>query len=86
VHVANPEVTTSLPQPEMPEPPDLKLTVPVAPKGTYAVNVTVEPRFPDEICDATSVVVVVESEGDVAAELLAEGPVPPALHAATLKV
>ena len=45
--------------------------------------VGVVPVVPAVVVD---VVVVDVNEGDVAAVLLAEGPVPPALHAATLNV
>ncbi len=86
VHVATPDETTWLAQPVILVPPDLKLTVPVAPAGTAAVNVTIDPRFTGERGSALNVVVVDVNEGNVAAVLLAEGPVPPALHAATLNV
>jgi hypothetical protein len=66
--------------------PFLKATVPVAPVVTMALKFTTVPTFWVPEGEAVSVVVVVAREGDVAAELLAEGPDPPALEAKTLNV
>jgi len=86
LHPAYPELRTTVPQPVMTVDPFLKATVPVAPVVTMVLKFTTVPTFWVPEGEAVSVVVVVAREGDVAAELLAEGPDPPALEAKTLNV
>jgi hypothetical protein len=62
------------------------ITVPVAPGVTYAVRSTTVPTPCGPLGETLNVVIEVSSDGDVEAELLADGPAPPALHATTLKV
>jgi hypothetical protein len=61
-------------------------TVPVAPDVTMALKSMSVPAFWGPFGDALSVVVEDVAVGDVAGELLADAPTPPALEAKTLKV
>jgi hypothetical protein len=73
-------------QPVMAVEPFLNCTVPVAPEVTIAVRLTIDPTFCGPLGVALRVVVDVVSDGDDDAELLADGPSPPALDANTLNV
>ncbi|MGD0852982.1 MAG: hypothetical protein ABSA07_06445 [Acidimicrobiales bacterium] len=86
LHPAYPELRTTVAQPDIAVEPFLNSTVPVAPVVTIALRAITEPTFWGPLGKALRVVVDVTSDGDEDDELLADGPLPPALEAYTLNV